>query len=154
MHSKSLPPLRYLIASPYKKGPAQVCSDLAKGWAGGDSMIAFIVQSHRTLVLIVSKWVAAVHGSFVLSRWIMSLMIGSCISCWKQQAQIQSHNKKTPSNRMFSKSLPTLSYLIACPCKTRRAQACSLFSKGCAGRDENDCVHCAIPFNTCIDWLQ
>ena len=46
MHSKSLPPLRYLIASPYKKGPAQVCSDLAKGWAGGDSMIVFIVQFH------------------------------------------------------------------------------------------------------------
>ena len=51
-YSKSLPLLRYLNVCPYKTIPAQVCSGVAKGWEGGVSMMALIVQFHFTLVLI------------------------------------------------------------------------------------------------------
>ena len=85
----------------------------------------------------------------------MSLMIGSYISCWKQQAQIQSHSKKrfliASTQRAYR--LWVISLLLHV--RQDEPRSAIFFRRdGQADKTLNDCVHCAFPLNTCIDWLQ
>ena len=60
-------------------------------------MIAFIVQFHLTLVLIdCNKEQLYMVACFVF--WIMFLMIGSRVSCWKHQAQTQLWEPTAPGS--------------------------------------------------------